>query len=47
MNQPNFQILEMRASSPKDWLCSWEARYDEQNDDDQEYQELIQRHMSF
>jgi hypothetical protein len=47
MTQPKFQILEMRDSSPQEWLSWWAKRYDEETDDDREYHEIIRGHHSF
>jgi hypothetical protein len=42
MSQFKFQVLEMRDSTPREWLCVWAGRY--QGYDEPEYRELIEKH---
>jgi hypothetical protein len=46
MSQFRFQVLEMRQSTPQEWLCRWARRYELTSDDDGEYWALIERHKS-
>jgi hypothetical protein len=46
MSQFRFQILEMRDSTPQEWLNWWARRYGYQSDDDPEYRDLIEKHKS-
>jgi hypothetical protein len=45
MCQFRFQVLEMKDTSPQEWLCAWSALYD--GDDEEEYKKLIAEHKSF
>ena len=45
MCQFRFQVLEMKDTSPQEWLRAWSARYD--GDDEEEYRKLIAEHKSF
>jgi hypothetical protein len=44
MAQFRFQVLEMRASTPQEWLRVWAARYG--GYDEAEYRALIEKHKS-
>ena len=44
MTQFRFQILEMRDSTPQEWVRLWAKRYRGYNED--VYQDLIEKHMS-
>jgi hypothetical protein len=45
MRQFRFQILEMKETSPQEWLRVWCARY--RGYDEKEYADLIAKHNSF
>jgi hypothetical protein len=45
MSQFRFQVLEMKVTSPQEWLRWWTARYG--GYDEEEYADLIARHKSF
>jgi hypothetical protein len=45
MCQFRFQVLEMKDTSPQEWLRAWSARYD--GDAEEEYRKLIAEHKSF
>jgi hypothetical protein len=47
MSQFRFQVLEMRQSTPQEWLCRWATRYELASIDDGEYRALIERHKTF
>ena len=47
MSQFRFQVLEMRYSTPQEWLSWWAKRYDYKTDYDPEYRALIEKHKSF
>src|SRR5579863_7673496 len=44
MSQFRFQVLEMRASTPQEWLRVWAGRYG--GYDEKEYRDLIEKHKS-
>src|ERR1017187_2888079 len=44
MNEFRFQVLEMRPSTPLEWLTRWKKRYEDEIKDDPEYRALIERH---
>ena len=46
MSQFRFQVLEMRSSTPQEWLSRWAERYEYQTDYDTEYRVLIEKHKS-
>jgi hypothetical protein len=45
MRQFRFQVLEMKDTSPTQWLRVWSARY--RGYDEKEYADLIAKHKSF
>jgi hypothetical protein len=45
MRQFRFQVLEMKDTSPQEWLRVWSARY--RGYDEKEYADLIAKHKSF
>jgi hypothetical protein len=45
MCQFRFRVLEMKDTSPQEWLRVWSGRYD--GDDEEEYRKLIAEHKSF
>jgi hypothetical protein len=45
MRQFRFQVLEMKDTSPQEWLRVWSARYP--GYDEKEYADLIAKHKSF
>jgi hypothetical protein len=45
MRQFRFQVLEMKDTSPREWLQVWSARYG--GYDEKEYADLIAKHESF
>lgn len=47
MTEFAFRVLEMRDTSPGEWLTHWEKRYEQDNGDDEEHHELIAKHESF
>ncbi len=47
MSAFTFRVLEMRDSSPSEWLATWASRYDDDSGDDQQHNDLIDRHQSF
>lgn len=47
MSHFKFQVLEMRASTPQEWLRRWAESYDRKVGDDPEYRQLIARCKSF
>jgi hypothetical protein len=47
MNQFRFQVLQMRQSTPQEWLNWWAKRYEDDTGYDPEYKILIEKHRSF
>jgi len=47
MSQFRFQVLEMRSSTPQEWLTWWAKRYEYKTDYDPEYKVLIEKYKSF
>lgn len=47
MSQFRFQVLEMRGSTPEEWLSRWAKRYEEITGYDPDYNELIKKCGSF
>ncbi|MGB8495213.1 MAG: hypothetical protein WCE53_12485 [Candidatus Acidiferrum sp.] len=45
MSQFRFQVLQMRYSTPQEWLRVWAGLY--QGYDETEYRDLIEKHKSF
>jgi len=46
MSQFKFQLLELRDSTPQEWLRVWAKSFDDETGDDPEYSVLIAKHES-
>jgi hypothetical protein len=47
MSKFRFQVLEMRDSTPAEWLSRWAKRYEDTTGYDPDYNELIKKSESF
>src|SRR5579862_4325454 len=47
MRKFRFQVLEMKTSTPREWLIRWAKRYEDTTDYDPQYKVLIKKYESF
>ena len=47
MRKFRFQILEMKGTSPREWLRMWSARFPFTDVDEKEHADLVAKYKSF